>query len=608
MGDPSDAKAAKKRADELLAHDVNERTRKFARRGNAFIVAGLVMFAGAFFAESSPAVVLGAMGALFALLGLRIRRAIAGVHGIRAATEANAKSDHAELERLLRVELGRAVNFVVKLSVIELLAGSLWRRGAIDELDELFTTQLNGKDRSNKGPFAEAYSRTHAFWLLARACRGAASIESEAQQLEAAGALDARGVTRLALARAVCALRAGDNTKALRVLEGFDDLAADVSAEDRALGRALRAYAGRGPTGDGYRAGGAAPTGGAMGQWVAKVFAPAAPFVEEQSLRAIDEPEWARPAAQPPSNVSATRVGKRPLYQFQRALFLLAWLSLIATGALVMDPTIHFAMATFAVTVLSLAGGFGVQIAARRAMKANLLAQRTAIALRLKGERDAASSLLTAPIASRDPIASANASLLEAENAAVSGDLERALSMVDFALGRLAWLPSKGRETMQWANAALMRPRFLAMAGREQEAEAALAFALMSVIEVSAGRGLRFVTRFWLALSLGRRDEAIELARTFDVRTATDGRTELARDAVLAIGDPSAMRRVRERIEAWPAARALFEKVCPWIAEGWASSATGVRVDVAGGEATAGEGASVEAVSDDAQGRGGSTP
>jgi hypothetical protein len=85
---------------------------------------------------------------------------------------------------------------------------------------------------------------------------------------------------------------------------------------------------------------------------------------------------------------------------------------------------------------------------------------------------------------------------------------------------------------------------------------------------------------------------------------------------VLAIGDPSSQQRVRARIEAWPAAKALFERLCPWISEGWTASApTGVRVEAIHEtpESTSAESRSAgEANEPAAQGgghdRGGSTP
>jgi hypothetical protein len=88
-----------------------------------------------------------------------------------------------------------------------------------------------------------------------------------------------------------------------------------------------------------------------------------------------------------------------------------------------------------------------------------------------------------------------------------------------------------------------------------------------------------YAVRFWTTLSLARREQAIEIARTCDVHTITSGRTDLARDALLSLGDPSAQGRVLERIEAWPSVKTFFTKVCPWLLDELrAGEATGVRV------------------------------
>jgi hypothetical protein len=151
------------------------------------------------------------------------------------------------------------------------------------------------------------------------------------------------------------------------------------------------------------------------------------------------------------------------------------------------------------------------------------------------------------------------------------------------------------------------------MAGRREEAEGALAFALRSVIEQSAGRGLRFATRLWLAIATGAREEAIEIARTFDGRMSLDGRTELARDAALSLGDPAAAALIRARLRDWPDGARLLERVGAWLCRALEDDAgsTGVRVEVdacTDDDHMTDAKATVAVDPADDQGRGGSTP
>lgn len=612
-----DAKAAKKRAQELLANDVSERTRRFALRGNVSLGIGVALIVAALFVRSGPFTPFVALlGVFFALLGVRVRRALRTIAGIRAATESNAKSDHGELEKRLRAELDRAPHFTLRLSIVELLAISLWKRGAIAELDELLRPYASASNFGDRGAYGESFAHAHSFALLARACTSNDSIEEAARRIEEGGALDSRTMTRLALARAISAARRGDSPSVLRALEGFEDRSTEAGAHDRALGRALRAMARRAPTGASYRETSSTATGGAIGAWCSKVYAPAAPFVEEQALREIDEPEWARKPTETPSLQLATITGKRPVVKLQRELMIVALVSLVCAGALLMEPTAMLSLAFMVAALLASIVALGLRVKRVRDARRDLLALRLSTRWKHEGNAGLAVKKLQTVTDSRDSLASASAYVHLADIVAHSGDPKTAISLLDSALGRLAWLPEKGRESLPWANVALVRPRYFAMAGMEREAEAALAFALMSVIEVSAGRGMLFSTRFWLALTAGRREEAIELARTFDVRSPIDARTELARDAVLAIGDPSSQQRVRARIEAWPSARALFERLCPWIAEGWsAPAATGVRVEASDEppQSNRGESHSVSEAADgesrgDGHGRGGSTP
>jgi len=614
----NEEREAKKRAQELLANDVSERTRRFALRGNVMIGVGVALIvAAAFLGGESLSAIVGFLGLFIVMMGVRVRRALRAVAGIRAATESNAKSDHVEFERQLRAQLDRSLHFSLRLAIVELLAQSLWKRGAIAELDDLLrSVSRESAKLGDSGPFGEAWAHAHSFAVLAKACTSDEPIEESATRIEAGGALDSETMTRLALARAIAAARRGDSPSVIAALNGFEERSTEASAHDRALGRALRAMARRGPTGASYRETSSTATGGSIGAWAAKVYAPAAPFVEEQALREIDEPGWARRPTEAPSLLAASVGGKRPLVKVQRGLLIVALVSLLCAIALLVEPTALLALVFMVVALLALIGATGLRVKRWRDAQQDLLALRLAMRWKLEGNAGLALKKLQGVTDSRDPLASASAYILLADIVANSGDPKTAISLLDNALARLAWLPEKGRETLQWANVVLLRPRYYAMAGMEKEAESSLAFALMSVIEVSAGRGMLFSTRFWLALTRDRREEAIELARTFDVRSPIDARTELARDAVLAIGDPSSQQRVRARIEAWPAAKALFERLCPWISEGWTASApTGVRVEAIHEtpESTSAESRSAgEANEPAAQGgghdRGGSTP
>lgn len=606
---------AKKRAQELLANDVDERTRRFQRRGNVLIGFGVAMLiAAALLGGESLSMAVGFVGLFCALLGVRVRRALRAVAGIRAATESNAKSDHVELERQLRAELDRSPHFTLRLAMVELLAQSLWKRGAITELEELLRPYYGRTSNlGDAGPFGEAWAHVHSFALLAKAITSDEPIEEFATRIETGGALDSRIMTRLALARAIAAAKRQDATAVLRALDGFEDRATEVGSKDRALGRALRELAKRGAVGGGYRHTTSVATGGSIGAWAQKVFAPAAPFIEEQPLREIDEPAWARKPTEPPTWADIARKGKMPLTKIQVGATWIALVLIFLAGLFVMDPTVLIAFPLALLSLSSAVLALALTVKQRRDGRRDLMALRLAFRWRHEGQVGLASKKLQSVTDSRDPLACASAYNGIADIVANSGDPKTAIAMLDAGLERLAWLPSKGRETLPWGNAVLMRPRYYAMAGMEKEAESALAFALMAVIEVSAGRGMLFSTRFWLALTLHRRDEAIELARSFDVRSPIDARTELARDAVLAIGDPASQQRVRARIEAWPAAKALFERLCPWIAEGWETIATGVRVDTASDVST--ESSSAEShsatsasASDEGPQRGGSTP
>lgn len=595
---------------ELLAHDVDARVRRYRRRGDVIGVVGVLSLGLVLFAPESLQLVLGLLGGVLLLLSWRMRVALRSVREIRAATEAAGRADHVELERRLRAQLesARGAN---TLSVLELLGNSLWKRGEVRALAEVFRAHVRPSDAGDTGPFGEWYAKAHAYLLLADACTGDASaIEARAQQIEGGNTPDSRAAVRLALARAVAAIRMGDPAAASRALEGFEHKSLDASAEDRALGRALRAMAGRtNHVGEAYRGTTTAGSGGAMRAWVEKVFAPAAAFVDEPPMLQRDDPSWNRAPTAAPSFAKPTREGKRPLLAVQSWTLFGGWVVLVVSLFTLSTATSDFAFVGMILALLSWMAGIGIAVVRRVQARRNTRSIRAGAALRLRAQFDEMESVL--PTSARDPLASATALLLQTHVEMSRGSIEAALACVDRAIGRLAWLKERARETLPWANAVLMRPSLLAMLGREQEAESALAFASMAVIEANNGRGLRFSVRLWTALALGRREEALEIARTFDLRTPIDGRTELARDALLALNDPAARLRVRDRVEAWPQVRVVFDKVCPWLAEAWQPEApTGVRIEATQDEISQPDRDESRSVADDgaAQGRGGSTP
>lgn len=568
---------SKQREDEL---DIDRRTETLSRNASIVLGLGVAMFVLGAFVGATAGIALGGSGIVLVLLGVRARRALGVVGRIRAATEANARADHAQVEAMLAAELARGQSLALRLPILELLTMSLVRRGAMREIDDVLTRHLGDGNRGDRGPLAESYARLYALWALARASVGARSVDDEARRIEGGGAMDSRATTRLALARAVCAARAKDHAKLLSVLEPFERVSNDVTMQERALGRALRALGERGELADGYRAGSAAHHQGPVGQWVASVYAPAAPFVDEQSARSVGEPTWASAPTVAPAVIRAKRGGPRPLDVIQRWLSIVAVFFLVAGGALVMEPTIVFAFGLLVASVVLSTTAVSLSIVRRVKARKQLALLREGAARSLEGRSVEAAERAGRVALSRDPSLSATALLRRIDALFCVRPIAEHLADLDLAFARLAWLPSGGANTITWASAVLTRPRLLAMAGREAEAEAALAFALKSVIEVSAGRGLLFSVRFWTALSLGRRDAAIELARSFDARVPIDGRTELARDIALALGDPSATLRIRERMRGHRDEESLFRNVCPWLLDALSeSNATGVRVD-----------------------------
>jgi hypothetical protein len=596
------------RKDEL---DIDRRTKKASRNAWIFLMAGLVgVVLGAMLGGAVGAGLLA--GGVFAvLIGVRMRRMLGVVGSIRAATQANARADHAQLEALLAAELGRGQAVGLKLPILEMLTQSLFRRGAMAEIDAVLSKQLGEGSRGDRGALADSYARLYSIWALARASIGAASVEPEAARIESSGAMDSRAATRLMLARAICAARAKDSATLVSVLEPLERVSMDATMQERALGRALRALGERGELVEGYRAGSAAQHRGPLGQWVSSVFASAAPFVDEQSSLAVGESTWSRVPEAVPAPLPTTRAGRRPLVFIQRWTTVSAAALVVLGFGFVTYSTLPLAFALAAASLVLSLTSIALAIGRRVAARKQVDALRKSVTRSLEGRLDEAVELVTPVIDARDPVLSALALMRRIQPTFCERAPSEHLADLELAVQRLAWLPSAGANTLVWANAVLWRPQLLAMAGREAEAEAALAFALKTVIEVSAGRGLSFMVRFWTALAQGKRELAIEHARSFDANVPIDGRTEFARDIVLALGDPSASIRIRERMRRHPRDEALLRMVCPWLLDALAEgAATGVRVEVAADRRPESESAESRSAPGDlaAHDRGGSTP
>jgi hypothetical protein len=595
--------------------DVDHRVARAQRVSNGLFAVGALLLVTAAPLDGGASAGSAALGVTLLALGWRVRKNLSAVGAIRRATEANARGDDAASDALLMAELRRATSPALRLPILELLSRNAWRRGEPAAICALFERELRGVRAGEFGPLADAHTRLRSLWLLASALtEGSSSVKVEADRLEALRSVDGRAMTRIALARAVAALDRGDRAGAVSALRGFSSYANEALSEERALGRALLRLATSVGPADGYRGAAMAPTGSTMAAWVGRVCPQAAPMVESLALRPTIEPAWSREPAIAPLRAPDKQLGRRPALHMQRFLLFVSIALLVAGSVMLTTQTELVALAlvlsSVATSVASLlARGWRGRVAKRELA---LLQEATRERLR-SNPRAAVERAESVAQSSREAGLSASAALQLVELSLVQADLDGALRWLDEVFGRVAWLPRGGKDSLPWANAVLWRPMLLAMAGRREDAEGALAFALRSVIEQSAGRGLRFATRLWLAIATGAREEAIEIARTFDGRMSLDGRTELARDAALSLGDPAAAALIRARLLDWPDGARLLERVGPWLCRALEDDAgsTGVRVEV--DTPTADEHptvahAPVAVDPADDQGRGGSTP
>ncbi|MBL8681070.1 MAG: hypothetical protein JNK05_17945 [Myxococcales bacterium] len=330
-----------------------------------------------------------------------------------------------------------------------------------------------------------------------------------------------------------------------------------------------------------YRSPHPSTRGSVVRAWVERVFPAAADFVDEAPVATESERSW---LADPKEPEQALPVKRRHVNFAWLGWSIGVWIytavaTLTVLGRAWYEPwssVVQFGWVPIAL-------GFALALVRERRARAELACIRAARRQNVLGDTNVAAHDLRVISESKFPFPASKALIDLASHEALRGEFAEASVLLERGLAQGVSLPAAGRGTLHFVEGLLLRAMLFAWQGREAQAESAIATALAYAPIEPFASSTKYEVRFWTALALARRDQAIEIARGCDVHTITSGRTDLARDALLSLGDPSARARVLERIDAWPSVKTFFTKVCPWLLDALReTSSTGVRVDAAG--------------------------
>ncbi|MBL8681071.1 MAG: hypothetical protein JNK05_17950 [Myxococcales bacterium] len=492
------------------------------------------------------------------------------------------------------------------------LVSSLWARAAFDEVDAALREFVAAAAYVVTEPCGALYVRLQSLRALLRAARGG-DLDPAVASIEHAGVLDSVGVARIAAARAIIALRAGDRTAAVALLHKLDEVHIALPVE-RAFYRSLSAMAHAGSPTDVYRA----PTPPKRGEfcraWVEGLLPSASDFVDESPRESHADRPWARDPDVDAEHVPVVAFSEAPA----RRRTLAGALIVCAVGFyLAIEGYLPAQAAPYVLTVSGAVLAVLVMLASLASTRDQAAFAKLAQASRLAtlGRDGPLRELVSSLAQTTSREFAVSAALVGAVRALDDGRLDEASRLLDVSNEHAARV-SIGRAAPSYAlsaYSAFLRAEIAAARADEVEAERWLASGLMRDRGFdSAPRAAKYSVRLWTALALARREHAIEIARTCDAFTLTSRRTDLARDALLSLGDPSARARVLERIDAWPSMKSFLSNVCPWLLDELRQQpATHVRVDATPDrlpESQPAESRSADDASGGAHGRGGSTP
>lgn len=590
---------------------VAEAIRKQQRIGRQLILVALLLVVTSIRLADVrvPSLILAACAAA---LGLLILLAASAYRTILEGGGSRGEAGFDARARELRALLSRPMPTVSRVSAALMLAELHWQRGDVDATDDVLSGNLRAKSLTNRGVYGEVFAEAHALRLLAKAARGEASVEGELAALEHAQTSTNLAWARVAATKAIVALRRGDRAIALDALRDIDRLTDSAMPLDRALCRALRALALAGAPVDSYRSPHPSTRGGVVRGWVDRVFPAAADFVDELPVAAEADRRWLSEPTEPKQALPAKR--SRAVFLGKVLGGLIGMYSLVATLTVTGDAWYEPWSTIVGFGWIPIAVGIAYIIVQERRARADLARIRAARWQSVLGDESLGADELRELSRSKLPFTSSRALIDLAAREANRGEFAEASALLETGLERLVSLPDEGRNAIQFIEGLVLRAMLLAWQGREAQAESALATELANFPTEPYASSTKYEVRFWTALALARREQALEIAHTCDVHTITSGRTDLARDALLALGDPSAQARVLERIDAWPSMRSFLSTVCPWLLDELRQqSAAQVRVDASPDRLPESKPAESRSAGEgdgdgDRHGRGGSTP
>ncbi|MDO9017873.1 MAG: hypothetical protein Q7V43_13240 [Myxococcales bacterium] len=588
MTDPKPPKPA------LPPHPMSRSARRMLLLGATYLTLGLgvaVLLGGA----SIMAVGFAFGGAIFIAAGVRMQRIGPAVMINNAAHDLLTQGRYDEALALLDTIPPARRSGLVGMAVLSQRAYVRFAQG-----DTAGALALSDQALALRTPLiARSHGRQYRLALQAnRALMLAAAGESAAARAEAAlvdAAPEALPLLKgtVALARAVTYARAGEREALVGELSRSRPMLDQLSGREAVLARALGRLAAV-PAGSAYRA--PAARDGELSdaaRWVVGVVPQAAAFAPRaaQPGPAVDPARLPSPSADALARVTAHRALARKLAPSPYRWRLAAWLALvmaITAGIPYLNRAygLSLNLGLLAVPVLAL-----IAYAVRHNRGVDR-AIRGARALFADGRVDESDAVLTR--VSRDPTHTYAAIALHdlAEHAERRDDLPGALALCDRALGRIfksANVKASVSDILLPSLIAL-RARVLAAMGSTDDALAELAVVAREHPTFPFATSAAVAVRVIVALRLGDRELARDLARTRTTDARLPRHVGMLFDLLVGEAGWFEADGERERIEgelaAHPGLRAWIERVSPGLTGSY-PALTSVRIADLGGAADA---------------------
>jgi tetratricopeptide (TPR) repeat protein len=542
--------------------------------------------------------VVGALSALFGSLmiglGLRQRRIGPAVMLNNAAHDLLTQGRYDEAMALLDTIPPESRGGLVGMAALSQRAYVLFARG-----DAAGAVAVSAEALALKAPlFARAQGEQYQLVLRANRALMLAAAGEAAMAREEAARVDAsphvqpllKGIT--ALARAVTHARAGEREALVGELTRSRSQLDQLSGREAMLVRALARLAAV-PAGSAYRAP-ASREGelSAAARWIVTVVPQAAPFAPRAAERAlaVDPGRLPVASAEARARVLADRALGRKLAPDprKRMVLVVAVTTAVAVSVILsrgaMPPAAGpWLMSAMLVSLVALA------VRRNRALDRAI---REARSLYADGRVEESDARLDRAAKATTHAHAAIALLDLAEHAERRDDLPAALALCDRGLGRLrkSAAVSASMSDILVPSLIALRARVLAAMGRTDEALAELDVIASEHPTFPFATGASLVVRVLVALRLGDRELARDLARTRATDTRLPRHAELLFDLLLGEAGWFEADGERERIEAelsaHPGVRAWIDRVAPGLTA-HRSATTGVRISDLGGTADA---------------------